>query len=300
MARLLLLLLTLLFSLSSPAMGNLGDLGFSSFAAIGGAKEQHSSKATADDLSQYFRFEDGKWREATEGERISWCRDSIRAGLVTEMSGIKTYMDAVEIGGAAVASLPAILAAGSLEVGGAALVYGEGALTSIASTSTTFVGYTVTLGDALTIGGATWLLGTESGHEYVRQVGSSGLPTAQTAALVGVDAVAGMLSKGEATTTYVSEALDASSAKNGESLSPTNYPNPDPPMSAPAVRYEPTTIDEVMRMRQGKGPTTQATHGTGNIEAHHRQQVPTSQGGVIDDLTQQTQPFTSKATPTAR
>ena len=194
-------------------MGNLGDLGFSSFAAIGGAKEQHSSKATADDLSQYFRFEDGKWREATEGERISWCRDSIRAGLVTEMSGIKTYMDAMEIGGAAVASLPAILAAGSLEVGGAALIYGEGALTSIASTSGTVAGYSVSLGDALTIGGATWLLGTESGHEYVRQVGSSGLPTAQTAALVGVDAVAGMLSKGEATTTYVSEALDASSAK---------------------------------------------------------------------------------------
>ena len=197
-------------------MGNLGDLGFSSFAAIGGAKEQHSSKATADDLSQYFRFEDGKWREATEGERISWCRDSIRAGLVTEMSGIKTYMDAMEIGGAAVASLPAILAAGSLEVGGAALVYGEGALTSIASTSGTVAGYSVSLGDALTIGGATWLLGTESGHEYVRQVGSSGLPTAQTAALVGVDAVAGMLSKGEAITTYVSEALDASAAKGAD------------------------------------------------------------------------------------
>ena len=101
-----------------------------------------------------------------------------------------------------------------------------------------------------------------------------------------------------ATATGVRESIEEASsvlAKEGGGavnsaprLSPTNYPNPDPPMSAPGVRYEPTTIDEVVRMRQGKGPTTQATHGTGNIEAHHRQQVPTSQGGVLDELTQQT------------
>ncbi len=87
------------------------------------------------------------------------------------------------------------------------------------------------------------------------------------------------------------KAENATKENNGEGtnkLSSTNYPNPDPPMSAPAVQHEPATIDEVMRMRQGKGPTTRATHGTGNIEAHHRQQVPTSQGGVVDELTQKT------------
>ena len=51
-------------------------------------------------------------------------------------------------------------------------------------------------------------------------------------------------------------------------LSPTNYPNPDPAMSVPPVRYEPTSLAEVERMRKGLGPTTKATHGTGNIEAH--------------------------------
>jgi hypothetical protein len=71
-------------------------------------------------------------------------------------------------------------------------------------------------------------------------------------------------------------------------LSPTNYPNPDPAMSVPPVRYEPTSLAEVERMRRGKGPTTRATHGTDNIEAHHRQQVPISQGGVMDELTEQT------------
>lgn len=72
------------------------------------------------------------------------------------------------------------------------------------------------------------------------------------------------------------------------SLSPGHYPVPDPPMSVPPVRYEPTAIREVERMRRGKGPTTKATHGIDNIEAHHRQQIPISEGGVMDALTQQT------------
>jgi hypothetical protein len=71
---------------------------------------------------------------------------------------------------------------------------------------------------------------------------------------------------------------------SGRPLSPSSYPNPDPHMSAPPVRYEPQTIEEVVRMRQGKGPTTRATHGTGNIEAHHRQQIPIEKGGVMDEL----------------
>ncbi|GEM_PF-6571395 len=71
-------------------------------------------------------------------------------------------------------------------------------------------------------------------------------------------------------------------------LSPSNYPNPDPPMSIPTVRYEPKTIEEVIRMRQGKVPTTKMTQGYKNIEAHHRQQVPVKNGGILDELEQRT------------
>ncbi|WP_121661940.1 T7SS effector LXG polymorphic toxin [Metabacillus litoralis] len=76
--------------------------------------------------------------------------------------------------------------------------------------------------------------------------------------------------------------------KGDAKLSPSNYPNPDPPMSIPPVRYEPKTIEEVIRMRQGKGPTTKMTHGDKNIEAHHRQQVPVKNGGILDELEQRT------------
>lgn len=67
-------------------------------------------------------------------------------------------------------------------------------------------------------------------------------------------------------------------------MSPSNYPNPDPDYSVPPVRYEPKTIEEIKRMRKGKGPTTKATHGDRNIEAHHRGQKSVKNGGIIDDL----------------
>jgi RHS repeat-associated protein len=63
--------------------------------------------------------------------------------------------------------------------------------------------------------------------------------------------------------------------------SPTNYPNPDPPMSDPPVRETPRNPDEVDRMRNGQPPRP-------GIEAHHRQQVPMSNGGVMDDLDEHT------------
>jgi RHS repeat-associated protein len=72
-----------------------------------------------------------------------------------------------------------------------------------------------------------------------------------------------------------------------DSLSPSRYPNPDPPMDSPQVKYEPQSIDEVGRMRQGKGPRTKAEYGTQNIEAHHRQQIPVKEGGVLDEITEQ-------------
>lgn len=37
-------------------------------------------------------------------------------------------------------------------------------------------------------------------------------------------------------------------------------------------------------MRQGKGPTTKATHGDTNIEAQHRGQKSVENGGILDDL----------------
>jgi hypothetical protein len=117
------------------------------------------------------------------------------AAIPGKMQEIKPVMKTLEIGGAAMAAAPMILAAGSLEVGGAAIVYGESALASAAATTWTVAGYSVTLGDALTIGGASWLLGTQSGHEYGSQVSSSGLSPAQTAGMLGLDAMGGMLSK---------------------------------------------------------------------------------------------------------
>jgi hypothetical protein len=74
----------------------------------------------------------------------------------------------------------------------------------------------------------------------------------------------------------------ASASAPSAQLSPSNYPNPDPPMSAPPVRYEPQSIEDVVRMREGRGPTTRQAQGTSNIEAHHRQQVPVQNGGVIE------------------
>ena len=67
-------------------------------------------------------------------------------------------------------------------------------------------------------------------------------------------------------------------------ISPSNYPNPDPDFTVPPVRYEPKTIDQVERMRKGKGPTTKATHGDRNIEVHHRAQKSVENGGILDDL----------------
>ena len=70
-------------------------------------------------------------------------------------------------------------------------------------------------------------------------------------------------------------------AGGGGPWSPTNYPNPDPPMSDPPVRDTPRNPDEVNRMRDGKPPRP-------GMEAHHRQQVPMSEGGVMDELTDRT------------
>lgn len=47
------------------------------------------------------------------------------------------------------------------------------------------------------------------------------------------------------------------------------------------VRYEPQTTAEVMRMRSGKPPIPKSAGDW--IEGHHRQQIPMSKGGVIDD-----------------
>jgi RHS repeat-associated protein len=67
-------------------------------------------------------------------------------------------------------------------------------------------------------------------------------------------------------------------------LSTTYYPNPDPPMSEPPVRYTPQSREEVERMRQGDTPKGRR-FGDDSIEPHHRQQIPTEAGGIIDEIT---------------
>ena len=73
-----------------------------------------------------------------------------------------------------------------------------------------------------------------------------------------------------------------------EPMSPSNYPPTDPDYSVPPVRYEPKSIEEVERMRNGRGPTTKANAGDRNIEAHHRKQKSTVNGGILDDLEEYT------------
>ncbi|MCE2029737.1 RHS repeat-associated core domain-containing protein [Sessilibacter corallicola] len=72
---------------------------------------------------------------------------------------------------------------------------------------------------------------------------------------------------------------------NNSPYTPSNYPNPDPDMDVPPVRYTPESIVEIERMRKGKGPRTKKEHGTANIEAHHRQQKSIEYNdGVMDEL----------------
>lgn len=40
-------------------------------------------------------------------------------------------------------------------------------------------------------------------------------------------------------------------------------------------------------MRQGKGHRNKTQHGTQNIDAHHRQQIPVQEGGILDEITEQ-------------
>lgn len=75
-------------------------------------------------------------------------------------------------------------------------------------------------------------------------------------------------------------------ASGGGGLSPTNYPNPDPPMSEPPVRYTPQNPDEVRRMRSGRGPVPRSDGPDRQIAPHHRQQVPIDSGGVMDEITE--------------
>lgn len=72
-------------------------------------------------------------------------------------------------------------------------------------------------------------------------------------------------------------------------MSPSNYSPTDPDYNVPLVRYEPKSIEEDERMRNGREPTTRTSAGDRNIEAHHRKQKSTANGGIIDDLEGYTQ-----------
>jgi RHS repeat-associated protein len=95
-----------------------------------------------------------------------------------------------------------------------------------------------------------------------------------------------MRASDEVPSSLIKEAADLATSRG---MSPSYYPNPDPPMSAPPVRYEAQSVEEVIRMRQGLGPTTKQSHGTSNIEAHHRQQRSVENNeGILDALEMQT------------
>ena len=191
--------------------------------AVGwGNVTQPERRPTAEQLAINFYQEDGVWHLASEGARHNAGMAAAMAAVPGKMEEIKKVIETLEKGGAVGAILPAGIAAGSLEVGGAALVYGESALASAAATTWTVAGYSVTLGDALTIGGASWLLGTQSGHEYGSQVGSSGFSPTQTAALLGMDAIGGMIPKGGSAAKLGPETVDRIAASINPPISPAD------------------------------------------------------------------------------
>lgn len=50
----------------------------------------------------------------------------------------------------------------------------------------------------------------------------------------------------------------------------------------------PKGVPQTWGMRNGRGPTTKANAGDRNIEAHHRKQKSTANGGILDDLEEYT------------
>jgi RHS repeat-associated protein len=106
-------------------------------------------------------------------------------------------------------------------------------------------------------------------------------PSAKSSALASEGAEINATVKRASTSSAPVTSAKKATAK-GE-LSPTNYPTPDPAMSMPPVRYEPTSINEVVRMRQGKNPIPKQSNGN-YIEMHHRQQIPIEKGGIMDEL----------------
>ncbi|WP_277998091.1 T7SS effector LXG polymorphic toxin [Bacillus thuringiensis] len=131
------------------------------------------------------------------------------------------------------------------------------------------VALTAVGGGVITHGGFVWYNTIQNSIDTLRKIQTSSPSSGQVNQIKG---------KGDPTRAYDST----------KPMSPSNYPNPDPDFTVPPVRYEPKTIEEVERMRKGKGPTTKATHGDRNIEAHHRDQRSTKNDGILDDLEEYT------------
>ncbi len=65
-------------------------------------------------------------------------------------------------------------------------------------------------------------------------------------------------------------------------VSPWNYPIPDLADDAPPVLYHPQTTEEWANLKRGDSPNKGA--GDDQIEAHHRNQEPVRDGGVLDEI----------------
>ena len=206
---------------------------------FGGSKVTHTCEATGDQLACLFQFENGKWREATDGERNAVTHDRTFHAIVEEMKQDEQVITALEVGGsigallpAAAAALPAVIAGASASAaaassaviaagefstalyagaGDAAIIAGA-ELEAIGGTTFSRFGYSMTLGDGLAIAGATWLLATENGNDWLTKVGSSGLSPLQNATLLGLDGIVGMASKTGEIAPTVTEGMDATAS----------------------------------------------------------------------------------------
>lgn len=156
------------------------------------------------------------------------------------------------------------------------------------------------------VGGAIWTYGCDriNGLSVKESAKDALIDGATNLAIAGVLHVAGQALSGEtaelrkgATVAEFAEARSVDSFPGRCNFMPENggkasrfkmdsdhYPNPDPPMTEPQVEYQPKSIEEVQRMRQGYSPKGR-DYGPDGIEAHHRQQVPVSEGGKLDMIT---------------
>ncbi len=122
-------------------------------AMAAGKVKTWGQSPNAGEMARLFYFEDGRWQLRSADGRHNAGMDEALAAIPQEMEQIKPVMDTMEIGGAAVASAPFTVLAGSAEVGAGISVYGGQALSSAWAQ------------------GAFALLGTQTAYEFATDEG---------------------------------------------------------------------------------------------------------------------------------